>query len=546
MKLASQVRVLNDGAGTVEGTADNDIRVEGAQSVIVLLTMGTDYENVWPDYKGEDPLPEVKQRIEDATAKGYEQLKAEHVADYEALFGTVDVDLGQFDNAVPTNELLRNYQDAFKKGNITDAQYRELEVLAFQFGRYALIASSRDGSLPANLQGVWNDNNSPMWSSDYHLNVNLEMNYWSAMVTNMADTMLPLIDYVDSLRAPGRVTAREYLGIEDGGWVANCSNNPFGYTSPHDAYEYALNPASSAWLCNNIYDYYLFTGDEEMLREKIYPIMREAAEALSKLLVEDPRDGSLVVAPSFSSEHGPVTVGTTYEQSLTYQLFEDVIESSAAAGETDMEFINTLAEQKERLDPIRIGERGQIKEWREEDVVEIEDLTNSADYGGPHRHTSHLLGLYPLSMITAETPDEFAAAKVSLEERGNASTGWSRAMKMNEWARLFDGKNAMECYSGILAERTISNLFDTHPPLQIDGTLGLTAGVAEMLLQSHAGYVQPIPALPDEWASGSYSGLMARGNFEVGASWDEDSLTEMTVLSNNGNELKIRYNEIAD
>ena len=546
MKLASQVRVLNDGAGTVEGTADNDIRVEGAQSVIVLLTMGTDYENVWPDYKGEDPLPEVKQRIEDATAKGYEQLKAEHVADYEALFGTVDVDLGQFDNAVPTNELLRNYQDAFKKGNITDAQYRELEVLAFQFGRYVLIASSRDGSLPANLQGVWNDNNSPMWSSDYHLNVNLEMNYWSAMVTNMADTMLPLIDYVDSLRAPGRVTAREYLGIEDGGWVANCSNNPFGYTSPHDAYEYALNPASSAWLCNNIYDYYLFTGDEEMLREKIYPIMREAAEALSKLLVEDPRDGSLVVAPSFSSEHGPVTVGTTYEQSLTYQLFEDVIESSVAAGKTDMEFINTLAEQKERLDPIRIGERGQIKEWREEDVVEIEDLTNSADYGGPHRHTSHLLGLYPLSMITAETPDEFAAAKVSLEERGNASTGWSRAMKMNEWARLFDGKNAMECYSGILAERTISNLFDTHPPLQIDGTLGLTAGVAEMLLQSHAGYVQPIPALPDEWASGSYSGLMARGNFEVGASWDEGSLTEMTVLSNNGNEFKIRYNEIAD
>ena len=217
MKLASQVRVLNDGTGTVEGTADNDIRVEGAQSVIVLLTMGTDYENVWPDYKGEDPLPEVKQRIEDATAKRYEQLKAEHVADYEALFGTVDVDLGQFDNAVPTNELLRNYQDAFKKGNITDAQYRELEVLAFQFGRYALIASSRDGSLPANLQGVWNDNNSPMWSSDYHLNVNLEMNYWSAMVTNMADPMLPLIDYVDSLRAPGRVPAREYLGIEDGG-----------------------------------------------------------------------------------------------------------------------------------------------------------------------------------------------------------------------------------------------------------------------------------------------------------------------------------------
>ena len=546
MKLASQVRVLNEGAGTVEGTADNGIRVEGAQSVVLLVTIGTDYENNWPEYKGEDPLPEVEKRIEDAAAKGYEQLKEEHIADYEALFGTVDVDLGQFDNNLPTNELLREYQDAFKAGDISDAKYRELEVLTFQFGRYALIASSRSGSLPANLQGVWNDNNNPMWSSDYHLNVNLEMNYWQAMVTNMEDTMLPLIDYVDSLREPGRVTAREYLGIEDGGWVANCSNNPFGYTSPHDAYEYALNPASSAWLCNNIYDYYLFTGDEEMLREKIYPTMREAAEALSKLLVEDPRDGSLVVAPSFSSEHGPVTVGTTYEQTLTYQLFEDVIESSAVVGETDTEFINTLAEQKERLDPIRIGEHGQIKEWREEDIVEIDDLTNAADYGGPHRHTSHLLGLYPLSMITAETPDEFAAAKVSLEERGNDSTGWSRAMKMNEWARLFDGENALDCYSGILAERTISNLFDTHPPLQIDGTLGLSAGVAEMLLQSHAGYVQPIPALPDEWADGSYSGLVARGNFEISASWADDALTEMRALSNNGNELKVRYNNIAD
>lgn len=546
MKLASRLRVLNEGEGTVKGTTDNDIRVEGAQSVIILVTIGTDYANDWPEYKGDDPLPEVEKRIEDASAKGYDQLREEHIADYEALFGTVEADLGQYDNSLPTNELLREYQSAFKAGDISDDKYRELEVLTFQFGRYALISSSREGSLPANLQGVWNDNNNPSWSSDYHLNVNLEMNYWQAMVTNMADTMLPLIDYVESLREPGRVTAREYLGIEDGGWTVNCSNNPFGYTSPHDSYSYALNPASSAWLCNNIYDYYLFTGDEDMLKEKIYPTMKEAAQALSKLLVEDPRDGSLVVAPSFSSEHGPVTVGTTYEQSLTYQLFEDVIESSAIVGETDAGWINTLAEQKERLDPIRIGEHGQIKEWREEDVVELDDLTNSADSGGPHRHTSHLLGLYPLSLITAETPDEFAAARVSLEERGNASTGWSRAMKMCEWARLLDGENALDCYSGILAERTISNLFDTHPPFQIDGTLGLTAGVAEMLLQSHAGYVQPIPALPDEWSDGSYSGLVARGNFEISASWEDSTLTKMTALSNNGNDLKIRYNEIAD
>ena len=544
MKVASGLRVLNDG-GELIPTEDKDIRVKDADSVVILLTIGTDYKNEWPDYTGEDPLPAVRERIDAAAGKGYEELRKEHIADYEEIFGTVHVDFGQFDNKKPTNELLRDYQKGFKAGDLSDNKYRELEALTFQFGRYALISSSRAGSLPANLQGVWNDNNNPMWSSDYHLNVNLEMNYWPAMNTNMADTMLPLIDYMESLREPGRVTAREYLGIEDGGWTVNCSNNPFGYTSPHDTYNYALNPASSAWLSANIYDYYLFTGDEEMLREHIYPIMKEAAEALSKLLVEDPRDGTLVIAPSFSSEHGPVTVGTTYEQSLTYQLFENVIESSRIVGESDTEFINTLAKQKERLDPIRIGEWGQIKEWREEDIVEIGDLMNSADSGKNHRHNSHLLGLYPLFMVTPETPDEFAAAKVSMEDRGNDNTGWSRAHKMNLWARLLDGTNAMECYSGILAERTISSLFDVHPPFQIDGTLGLTAGVGEMLLQSHAGYVQPIPALPKEWKTGSFEGLAARGNFEVDAAWEEDALTSMRVLSNKGNDLRLRYNGIA-
>ena len=545
MKLASRVRVLNDG-GTLSATENKDIHIDGADSVVLLMTIGTDYKNEYPNYVGEDPLPGVIERIEEATKKGYETLKERHIDDYKKLFDTVRIDLGQFDNGLPTNELLGQYQEGFKAGDLSDSKYREFEMLAYQFGRYALIASSRAGSLPANLQGVWNDNNNPMFSSDYHLNVNLEMNYWEAMNANMGDTMIPLIDYVDGLRAPGSVTAFEYTGIEKG-WMTNCSSSPLGYTAPYNHYNYALNPASSAWICANIYDYYLFTGDEQMLRDRIYPIMRGAAEYLSELLVEDPRDGSLVVAPSFSSEHGPVTVGTTYEQSLTYQLFENVIESSKVVGEKDTEFIKKLAEQKERLDPIRIGEWGQIKEWREEDIVEIGRLGNMEGEGeDQHRHTSHLVCLYPLFMVTPETPDEFAAAKVSLTKRGNAQTGWSRAMKMNEWARLLDGKNAMECFSGILAERTLSNMFDTHPPFQIDGTLGLSAGVTEMLLQSHAGYIQPIPALPEEWISGSYEGLMARGNFEVDAEWEENALTLMKVRSNKGKDLKLRYNNIKD
>ena len=545
MKAVSQMKVLNQG-GFLSATQDNEIRVDGADSVVVLLTIGTDYKNEYPSYKGEDPLPAVTERIEAAAQKGYDDLKAEHIADYRSLYGTVQLDLGAPQSGLTTDELLRQYQAAFKAGDLTDSKFREFEILAFQFGRYALISSSRPGALPANLQGVWNDNNSPMWSSDYHLNVNVEMNYWPAMSTNMADTMLSMIDYVDSLRAPGRVTAREIYGIEDGGWFTNCSNNIFGYTSPHDNYNYAFNAASNAWLCETIFEYYRFTGDEQILRDKLYPIMKEAAEGLSKLLVEDPRDGSLVIAPSFSSEHGPITVGTTYEQSLTYQLFKDVIESSKVVGDENDPLIATLSEQMERLDPIRIGEKGQIKEWREEDIVEISRLDTMEGEGNEeHRHTSHLLGLFPLSMITPETPEAFEAARVSLEKRGFGQTGWSRAMKMNEWARLLDGASSLKMYQGILAERTIANMFDTHPPFQIDGTLGLTSGVAEMLLQSHAGYIQPLPALPEEWGTGSYSGLSARGNFTVDAAWAGGSLTSMKLVSNKGAEAVLRYNSIA-
>lgn len=535
MKFASEMKVINEG-GKIAAAENNNIRVSNADAVTILLTSATDYKNEFPTYKGSDPVQKVKQTMDAASNKTYAELLNSYIQDYKPMFERVTLDIGSLDMSIPTNELLQAY-----RVNSNNENVRALEALMFQYGRYLLIASSREGSLPANLQGVWNNSNNPTWNSDYHTNVNLQMNYWPAMNTNISETFLPYIDYVDSLREPGRITAREYMGVEDGGWMVNVASTPFGLTSPLDNYEWGWDTTANAWLSQALWDYYEYTQDDDMLSQKIYPIMKETAEFFTKTLVEDPRDGELVVAPSYSSEHGPMTVGTTYDQEFVWQLYTDIINASKIVGETDQAFIDLLQEQLTKIDPIDIGSWGQIKEWKEEDIVPIIRPVGEAP---THRHVSNLVGVFPGRHITKETPDYFEAAKISIEKRGYERTGWSRAKKMNMWARLQEGDKAHRMYQGIIKDRTMSNLFNTHPPFQIDGSLGLTSGVAEMLLQSHAGYIQPLAALPSAWKSGSFKGLVARGNFEIGAEWSDGNLEKLTIDSKSGKDIVLRYQNI--
>lgn len=533
MKFEVQYQVVSD--GTVTDNADGTVSVTGARNAVVYVATGTDYANEsseWtslhnpPDYRGEDPHEQVTARIDAAVEKGYDAIRADHVADVNGLMGRVQLDLGQDANNTPTDELVRQYAATGDKN---------LDVLQFQYGRYLLVSSSRTGSLPANLQGVWNNSNKPAWSSDYHFNVNLQMNYWPAFVTNLAETGQPLADYVESIVAPGRLTAAEHHGITDGGWTVHTSNNPFGMTAPGWSFYWGWSPAANAWICQNLWDYYQFTQDEQLLEEQLYPIMREAAEFWTKNLVDDGK-GGLVSSPTYSPEHGPITEGNTYEQSLVYQLMQDTAEAADVLG-TDADFAAQLRDIADKLDPYAVGEWGQIKEWREEDSWADRGTSLGVEIG--HRHLSHLLGLYPGDQITSETPELLEAARVSALDRGDGGTEWSKAQKMAIWARLGDGDHAKALYDQLLTQNVYGNLFCYYPPFQIDGNFGATAGVAEMLLQSHAGYIDFLPALPSDWANGSVSGLVARGDFDVSMNWENGALTDWSVLSGSGRECAI-------
>lgn len=532
MKYESQIKVIND-CGEIKNNKDS-IKVTNANSVTLIMAAGTNYKNKYPTYRGDDPHKAVTKRIDMAIKKGYNSLKSSHIEDYKNLFNRVSLELGELKLDKPTNELLKDYR--INKGN-------SLEVLFFQYGRYLLISSSREGSLPANLQGVWNNSNAAPWQSDYHFNVNLEMNYWPADVTNLSECTTPLVDYIDSLREPGRLTARMHCGIyEDGtgepGWTVNTMNNPFGFTAMGWEFDWGWSPTSNAWICQNLWENHQFTSDKKYLQDKIYPIMKEAAKFWIKFLVEYKHsDGKayLVSSPSYSPEHGPRTVATTFDQQLIRQLFSDTIKAIDSLGlDFEQEFKKELIEKRERLLPTQIGSNGQIQEWKD-DVI----------YGETkHRHISQLVGLYPGKEINKDTPDLFEAAKVTMIERGYGGTGWSMANKINLWARLLDGEKAHMLLGNLLKNGTLDNLFDTHPPFQIDGNLGATAGIAEMLIQSHMDYISLIPDLPNSWSDGSFSGLKARGNFEVSAIWKNGNIKSTKILSNSGNECIVDYQDI--
>jgi alpha-L-fucosidase 2 len=514
------VHVLADGGNVV--SRREHIEVTAANSVVILLTAATDYALSYPDYRGAEPHGVVHRRLDLAVKLGEPALRQRHLADYDALFKRVTLDLSSSSSREPTDRLLRTY------GTGDATADRMLEELYFQYGRYLLIASSRAGSLPANLQGVWNHSATPPWNADYHVNINLQMNYWPTQTTHLAETATPFFDFVDHLRVPGRVAAEKITGSR--GWTLFLNTNVWGFTGLIEWPTAFWQPESAAWLAQHYYEHYLFSGDTRFLRERAWPVMQGAAEYWLSTLHTDPRDQSLVVSPSYSPEHGPFTAGAAMSQQIVADLFQNTIQAAETIGEHA--FASQVRAALAKLDPgLKIGGWEQLQEWK----VELDDPKTD------HRHVSHLFALHPGRSISPLTTPELAkAARVSLEARGDGGTGWSKAWKINFWARLHAGDRAHKLLGEQLKSSTLPNLLDTHPPFQIDGNFGATAGIAEMLLQSHLGEIHLLPALPKAWSNGSFKGLRARGDVTVDASWRDEELEQAVLHANRTGELSVR------
>ena len=536
MRFASHLRVLEcDGDVTY---TDSELRLSGASSATLVVTAGTNFESY--ESLDADPVARSYGDLEAVQGKKYEELRGEHVADHRGLFRRVSLALGSdASSELPTDQWLRRQEEHADPA---------MAVLLFQYGRYLMIACSRPGSQPANLQGVWNDSMYPPWDSKYTVNINTEMNYWPLEACNLAECGEPLFRAIGELAESGARTAEEHYDAR--GWVLHHNFDLWRGTAPINASNHGIWPTGGAWLCQHLWWHYVYGGDEGFLKEVAHPAMRDASLFFVDYLAEDPRDENhwLISGPSNSPEHGGLVMGPAMDHQIIRELLANTMEASEVLG-VDEKLREQLREVRQRIAPNRIGRFGQLQEW-------LEDVDNPDDR---HRHVSHLWGLFPGSEITPETPELWAAARKSLELRGDGGTGWALAWKINLWARLGEGKRAHRLLQNLLkpcrspggseGSGLYPNLFDAHPPFQIDGNFGATNGICQMLLQAYRRtdggdwILDLLPALPPEWPEGSVSGLRAPGGFEVSLEWHDGQLGEVTVRSEDGGKCRLAYGD---
>ncbi|WP_293308019.1 glycoside hydrolase family 95 protein [Pedobacter sp. UBA5917] len=524
------VKIENGKSYPVKDDNGEKLKIDKADAITIIFTAATNYINKREQHwKGEEPAAKIDRILKEASPKNYATLLKSHIQDYQKLFNRLAISLGESDiknNSLPTYERLINYKKT---------PDHDLETLIYQYGRYLLISSSRPGGLPANLQGLWNESNTPPWGSDYHSNINIQMNYWLAEPTNLSECHIPYLDYINSMREVSAVTTRkDYPNTR--GWTVKTENNIFGGMS------YLWNTPGSAWYAQALWEHYAFTKDKNYLKNFAYPIIKEISEFWDDHLKRRP-DGTLVSPLGWSPEHGPTEDGVTHDQQIVFDLFTNYIEAAEVL-EIDSDYRKHIADLKAHLLKPKIGKWGQLQEWE----------TDRDDPKDQHRHISHLFGLHPGREIsTIKTPELAKAARVTLTARGDESTGWSMAWKMNFWARLQDGNHAYKILQNFITPvggsgtdynkggGIYSNLFCAHPPFQIDGNFGYTAGISEMLLQSQAGELQFLPALPDQWSTGNIQGLRARGNFEItDLQWKEGKITKLSIKSLSGEDCIVR------